>query len=107
MNSVIPLTSACSRRFATGSSRQAKSSRGLHPLTLVAFGERQQSLGGVRPPVEDDILASLAQFRLDFGVDRKLARVDDSHIHAGGDGVIEKDRMHGLADPLVAAKRKG
>ena len=81
--------------------------RPLHPRTLVAFGEREQSFSGVRPPVEDDILAGLAEFRLDFGIDRELARVDDAHVHAGGDRVIEKYRMHGLAHRLVAAKREG
>ncbi len=79
---------------------------GLRPLPLVAFGEREQSFGGVRPPVEDDILAGFAQVWLDFGIDRELARVDDAHIHAGGNRVIEKDRMHGLAHRLVAAKRE-
>ena len=108
MNSVMPLTSACSRRFATGSSRQARFfSDCLRALPLVAFGEREQSFGRVRPPVEDDILAGLAQLGIDLGIDRKLAGVDDAHIHAGRDGVIEKDRMHGLAHRLVAAKREG
>ena len=80
---------------------------GLRPLPLVAFGEREQSFGRIRPPVEDDILAGLAEVRFDFRIDRELARVDDAHIHAGGNRVIEKHRMHGLAHRLVAAKREG
>ena len=108
MNSVIPLTSACSRRFADRLLAPGESLLGsLHPRTLIALGEGEQSFGGVRPPVEDDILAGVAQFRFDLGIDRKLARVDDAHIHAGRDGVIEEDRMHGLAHRLVAAKREG
>src|ERR1019366_457734 len=79
----------------------------LHPRTLVTFGQREQSLGGVRALVEDDILARLAELRLDLGVDRELARVDDTHVHAGGNRVIKKERMHGLSHRLVAAKREG
>ena len=79
----------------------------LDALALEALGEREQSFGRIGAAVEDDVFAGLAQFGVDLGIDRKLAGVDDAHIHAGVDGVIEKHRMHRLAHRLVAAKREG
>ena len=39
-------------------------------------------------------------------VDGEHARIDDTHVHAGLDGVIEKRRVHRLAHRIVAAKRE-
>ncbi len=108
MNSVMPLTSACSRRLATGSARQARSLSGpLAALALVALGERQQPLGRVRAAVEHHVLAGVAQLAVDVLVDRELPGVDDAHVHAGRDRVVEEHRVHRLAHPLVAAEREG
>ena len=62
-----------------------------------AFGDRQHALGRVGAAVEDDVLARFAQVRVDGLVDRKLAGIDDPHVHAGLDGVIEEHRVHRLA----------
>ena len=35
-----------------------------------------------------------------------MGRVDDAHVHAGCDRVIEKRRVHGLADRVVPPKAK-
>ena len=76
-------------------------------FALVALGERQQPFGRVGPAVQDDILAGFAQFAVDLLIDRELAGIDDAHVHAGGDRMIEEDRMHRLAHGLVAAEREG
>lgn len=35
------------------------------------------------------------------------AGVDDAHVHARGDGVVEEDGVHGLADDVHAAEAEG
>src|SRR3546814_19454762 len=56
--------------------------------------------------VEHHILARPAQFRLDRVINVELARVDDAHVHARRDRVVEEHRMHRPAHRLVAANRK-
>ncbi len=79
----------------------------LARLALVALGQRQQTLGRIGAAIEDDVFAGFAQFRIDVRIDRELAGIDDAHVHAGGDCMIEKDRMHGLAHKLIAAEGEG
>ena len=82
---------------------------GLLPLlavAAVALGQRQQPLGGVGAAVEHHVLAGLAQLGIEIVVDRDLPGIDDAHVHAGLDGMIEKHRVHGLAHRLVAAERE-
>jgi hypothetical protein len=43
---------------------------------------------------------------LDLLVDLEHAGVDDAHVHAGGDGVVEEGRVHGLAHGLLPRKLK-
>ena len=57
--------------------------------------------------VEDHVLAGLAQLRIDLVVDGELAGIDDAHVHARLDGVVEEHGMHRLAHRLVAAEREG
>ena len=52
----------------------------------------EQPLGGVGAPVEDDVLDALAQPLVDLVIDDQRAGVDDAHVHAGGDRVVEEDR---------------
>ena len=66
-------------------------------LAAVTFGKREQPFGRVDAAVEHDVLARLAQFRIEIVVDRDLPGIDDTHVHAGGDGVGEEHRMHRLA----------
>ena len=49
---------------------------------------------------------ALAQLRVDVVVDGELAGVDDAHVHARLDGVVEEHRVHRLAHRLVAAERE-
>ena len=75
-------------------------------VTAMALGQRQQPLGGIGAAVEYHVLAGLAQLRIEVVIDRHLSGIDDAHIHAGFDGVIEEHRMHRLAHRFVAAERE-
>ena len=103
----MPLTSACVSRSPTGSSRHARSWTRRPLLALERAGDVEQALGRVRPAVEDDVLDPLAQLGGDLVVDGELPGIDDAHVHAGGDRVIEEDRVHRLAHRIVAAKGEG
>ena len=78
----------------------------LLALAGEALRDREQPLGRVVAPVEHDVLAGLAQFRIEIVVHRHLAGIDDAHVHAGLDRVIEEHRVHRLAHRLVAAERE-
>ena len=95
-------------RLSTGHSRQLEVLRlcFLGAGAAEALGDGQHALGRIGAAVQDDVLAGLAQVRVDGLVDRKLAGVDDPHVHARLDGVIEEDRVHRLAHRLVAAERE-
>ena len=79
---------------------------GLLLLAAEFFRQRQQPLGCAGIAVEDDVLAGLAQFGVDVVIDDHLPGIDDAHVHAGLDGVIQEHRVHGLAHRLVAAERE-
>ena len=70
------------------------------------FGQRQHAFRCVLTPVQHDVLAGLAQLRVDGLIDRELAGVDDAHVHPRLDGVIEEDGVHRFTHPLIAAKRE-
>ena len=73
---------------------------------LEALGKRDQPLGRVLVAVEDDILDGFAKLRVDRVIDVELAGVDDAHVHARRDGVVEEHAVHRAADGLVAAERE-
>ena len=79
---------------------------GLLLLAAEFLGQRQQPFGGAGVAVEDDVFAGLAQLGIDVVIDDHLPGIDDAHVHAGLDGVIQEHRMHGLAHRLVAAERE-
>ena len=93
-------------RSETGSSRQARSASARTAVPPPAYfgGDLEQPLGGVRPAVQDHVLDALEQLGRDLGVDGQLARIDDAHVHAGGDGVVQEDGVDRLADGVVAAE---
>ena len=78
----------------------------LLAVAAMPLGKRQQPLGGVGAAIEHDVLAGLAQLRIEVVVDGQLAGIDDAHVHAGFDSVIEEHRMHRLAHGFVAAERE-
>ena len=70
-------------------------------------GVLDEALGRVRPPIEEDVLDALEQVGLDVLVHRELTGVDDAHVEAGADRVVEERGVHRLADGVVAAEREG
>ena len=70
------------------------------------IGNRQKPLGRIVAAGEHHILDALAEFGLYVFVYAELARVDDPHVHPGADRVVEKDRVHRLAQRVVAAERE-
>ena len=73
-------------------------------LRLHRLREGDQPLGGVGPAVQQHVLDPLQQVLRDLLVDRELAGVDDAHVEAGLDGVVEEGRVHRLAHRVVAAE---
>jgi len=73
---------------------------------LELFGKGNQLFGSLRVFIQKHILDKLQQILGNLFVNGDHAGVDNTHIHPGGDRVIQKHRMHGLADAIVAAKRK-
>src|SRR5882672_3742519 len=49
----------------------------------------------------------LEQLGRDLVVDLELAGIDDAHVHAGLNGVVQEHRVHRLAHRLVAAEGEG
>jgi len=74
---------------------------------LHARGELDHPLGRVGPPVEEDVLDPLEQLRRDVLVHGELAGVDDPHVHAGADRMVEEGGVEGLAHRVVAAEGEG
>src|SRR5215472_7315687 len=68
------------------------------------LGQSQKAFRRINAPVQHNILAGLAQFRLYRLVDGELAGIDDAHVHPRLDRVIQEHRMHRLAHRLSAAE---
>ncbi len=75
-------------------------------LALVALGNLQQALGRVLAAIEHDVLDRVAQVSGQVFVDRQLPGVDDAHIHAGANRVIQEHRVDRFAHDVVAAERE-
>ena len=73
---------------------------------LDRLGEGHQPLGGVRAPVQQHVLHKFEQILGDLLVHRKLPGVDDPHVEAGADRVIQEGGVHCLAHRVVAAERE-
>ena len=79
----------------------------LFAADLFAFGggrQIQQAVGAIGILVQDHIFHHGQQFGRDFLVHGQLPRIDNAHVQPGLDGVIQEDRMHGLAHGVVAAE---
>ncbi len=66
----------------------------------------EQPFGCAGIAVEDNVFAGLPQFGIDVVIDDHLSGIDDAHVHAGLDGVIQEYRVHCFAHRLVAAERE-
>ena len=94
-------------RSSTGALRQASSaSAAAAALPFDRLGVLDQPLGRVGPAVEQHVFDQLLQLRLDLLVHRELPGVDDAHVQAGLDRVVQERRVHRLADDVVAAERE-
>ena len=89
------------RRLAPGQVELA-----ARPLAADVLGDLDQPVGRVGTPVEDHVLDPLLQLGLEILVDRELAGVDDAHVEAGANRVVEERRVHRLAQHVVAAERE-
>ena len=98
MKSTTPWTSAKASRFSTGVLAPGEIELLLLPAPLHGVGKLHHPLGRVGTPIEDDVLDVLEQVLRDVFVDDQLPGVDDPHVHAGLDGVVEERRMDRFAD---------
>ena len=74
--------------------------------SLDGFGVGKKALGGVVAAVEHYVFDALAELWIDLLVDDELPWVDNAHVHAVLDSVVEKAGVHGFAHVVVAAKAK-
>ena len=70
---------------------------GRHYLLSLAY----QPLSGIRIPVQNDIFRLLFQVRFNVVIYLQHARIHDTHIQSGIYGMVEKNRVHGLANRIV------
>src|SRR5690606_39667183 len=66
----------------------------------------KHALGRIGATVEHDILDRFLEFCRNVLVDRQLAGVDDAHVHAIANGVVQEYGVNGFTHRLVAAERK-
>ena len=83
---------------------EASSATATERLLLRPSRRTRQPIRRVLSPVEQDVLDEIAKHGLDLVVDRELPGVDDAHVEAGLDGVIEKRRVHRLTDEVVPSE---
>ena len=70
------------------------------PAALAAahvLGDLEHPLGRVRSAVQYEVLGALPELRIDGLVDRERAGVDDAHVHAGANRVVQEHRVDRLA----------
>ena len=91
-----------------GADRLVAPAQVLDPLLAfapaVALRQRQQGLGRLRIAVEHHVFDRLTQLGIQGVVERQRACIDDAHVHAGLDRVVQKHHVDRLADQLVAAE---
>ena len=93
--------SSAARRAAPGEPRRVVARR-----ALGALGDLDQALAGVLAAVEHHVLDPLAQLRVEVVVDADHAGVDDAHVHARLDRVVQEHGVDRLAHRVVAAERE-
>ena len=89
--------SACRARRAAPSSLAA-------PLARSAISTRRSPAS--LPAVQHHVLDALAQLGLEVVVDADHAGVDDAHVHAGLDRVVQEHGVDRLAHRVVAAEAR-
>jgi hypothetical protein len=104
MKSVMPCTSAWLRRSSTVPCAPGQARAVVLGGALGVFGDLHQALAGVRAAVQHHVFHALAQLGLQVVVHAHHAGVDDAHVHAGLDGVVQEHGVDGLAHRVVAAE---
>ena len=77
---------------------------GFFVLAAEGLGERDQLFGRVIAAVPDHVLAGFTQYGVDIVIDVELPRIDDAHVHARLDRVVQEHAVHRAAHRLVAAE---
>ena len=88
-------------RVLHGCRTRAASFRGFEIL-----GKCDEPLSGISAAVQENILDEFEEILRDVFVDAELTCIHDAHVQAGLDCVVEKGRVHGLADRIVATEGK-
>ena len=68
------------------------------------FAISDQAFSGVGAAVEDDILDEIAKFRFDFLVHLEHSGIDDTHVHAGLNGMEEESAVHGFPHRIITSE---
>ncbi len=76
-------------------------------LAAVTVREGQQAVRGAGITGQNHILDHVPQFGRNIFINRQLTGIDDTHIHAVTDGVVQEYRMDRLAHGIVAPEREG
>ena len=56
--------------------------------------------------MEHDVLDAFEHIGRDVAVKDRRSRIDDAHVHACTDGMVEEHGMHGLTDIIIAPEGK-
>ena len=73
----------------------------------IFFRQFEQSFGAVIAAVEDHVLHRVAQLARQVIIDGQLTGIDDPHIHAVADRIVEEYGVDRLTDRVIAAEREG
>ena len=73
-------------------------------LFLHRLGELDQTLGGVGPAIEQNVLDESEQVLGNLLIHFQQTGIDDAHVEAGLDGVVEESAVHRFAHNVVAAE---
>ena len=106
MKFVMPCTSACERRSSTGWLRHSRFSSFFAAPVLKRVGDFEQTVGAVSAAVQHHVFDAFAQFGIEVLIHAELTGIDDAHVHAGLDRVIQEHGVDRLAHRIVAAKRE-
>ena len=75
-------------------------------ITHVTRCDLEQTISGIIRFIENDIFYGFPQFLRQIVIYGQLACINDAHIHARLDSVIEEHRVNRFTHRVVAAKRK-
>ena len=77
---------------------------GAAAILSIALGEFKKAFGRLAILCEDHRLDGIPKGFRDLFKNSQLPRIDDAHIHAALNSMVEEDSVNGLADGIVAAE---